>query len=28
MALRLLVPLVVEGGTGILARMPYDIETK
>jgi ClpP class serine protease len=27
-ALRLLAPLVVQGGTGILARMPYDIETK
>jgi len=26
--LRLLAPLVVQGGTGILARMPYDIETK
>jgi protease-4 len=28
MALRLLLPLVVQGGTGILARMPYDIDTK
>jgi protease-4 len=27
-ALRLLAPLVVQGSTGILARMPYDIETK
>jgi protease-4 len=27
-ALRLLLPLVAEGGTGILARLPYDIETK
>ncbi|HJX54903.1 MAG TPA: signal peptide peptidase SppA [Polyangia bacterium] len=27
-ALRLLAPLVVQGGNGILARMPYDIETK
>jgi protease IV len=27
-ALRLLLPLVAEGGTGILARLPYDIEIK
>jgi protease-4 len=27
-AVRLLLPLVVQGGTGILARLPYDIETK
>jgi len=27
-AVRLLLPLLAEGGTGILARMPYDIETK
>jgi hypothetical protein len=27
-AVRLLLPLLAEGGTGILARLPYDIETK
>jgi protease-4 len=27
-ALRLLLPLVAESGAGILARLPYDIETK
>ena len=27
-AMRLLLPLLAEGGTGILARLPYDIETK
>ena len=27
-AVRMLLPLVQHGGTGILARMPYDIETK
>ncbi len=27
-AVRLLLPLLAEGGTGVLARLPYDIETK
>jgi protease-4 len=27
-AVRLLLPLLAEGGTGILARLPYDIETR
>jgi protease-4 len=27
-AVRLLLPLLAAGGTGILARLPYDIETK
>ncbi|MGA9655403.1 MAG: hypothetical protein WBV96_15965, partial [Polyangia bacterium] len=27
-AVRLLLPLLATGGTGILARLPYDIETK
>ena len=27
-AVRLLLPLLAEGGTGILARLPYEIETK
>ena len=27
-AVRLLLPLLAEGGTGLLARLPYDIETK